>query len=91
MSQNIIIVEVNESREIRLTADMAEKLQIGDRYQVVTTSEEIILKKIEAPLVNLDQFFDSLEQMPPDPEELSLQEISNLVKEVRRFDYRFNG
>lgn len=79
-----IIVRVNESRQILLTPEIAEELQIGDHYQVVFTSDSIILKKIEAPLVDLDQFFDNLEQMPPDPQELGLQEISNIVKEMRR-------
>lgn len=48
----------------------------------------IILKKLETPtetpLVDLDRFFEHLDKMPPDPQKLSLEEISVLVKEVRQ-------
>jgi hypothetical protein len=67
-----------------LTPEFAEKLQTGDRYEVSVAENAIILKKIETPLVDLDRFFEHLDKMPPDPQKLSLEEISDLVKEVRQ-------
>lgn len=42
-----------------------------------------MIENVEKPLVDLDEFFNSLEQMEPDPNQLSLQEISEVIKEMR--------
>lgn len=36
------------------------------------------------PSVDLDKFFQELEQLEPDPNQLSMEEICEIVKEVRR-------
>jgi hypothetical protein len=36
------------------------------------------------PSSELDQFFDELSTLPPDPDQLSLEEISEEVRQVRR-------
>ena len=79
-----VVVKVNPDRKFELPPEITDQLRVGDEYKVLMTEGEIVLRKIEKPLVDLDDFFNSLEQMEPDPNQLSLQEISDVVKEMRR-------
>ncbi|MFN6475912.1 hypothetical protein [Nostoc sp. DedQUE07] len=42
-----------------------------------------MLKKITKPNVDLDEFLQGLEDLEPDPNQLTLEEISEVVKDVR--------
>ena len=43
----------------------------------------IILEKIQQPL-DLNDWFQHIEELGPDPNQPSLQEVSEMVKEVRQ-------
>lgn len=79
-----VVVKVNPDRNFEFPPEITDQLRVGDEYKVLVTEGEIVLIKVENPLVDLDEFFNSLEQMEPDPNHLSLQEISDVVKEMRR-------
>lgn len=79
-----VVVKVNPDRKFEFPPEITDQLRVGDEYKVLVTEGEIVLRKVENPLVDLDEFFNSLEQMEPDPNHLSLQEISDVVKEMRR-------
>jgi len=49
-----------------------------------TLLEQKIQQQRQRPAVNVDQFFQELDQADPDPEQPSLEELSQVVREVRR-------
>jgi hypothetical protein len=55
-----------------------------DRYQFSLTETEIVLTKIPWSQTDLNKFLDNLEELEPDPNQPTLQEISEIVKEVRQ-------
>ena len=79
-----VVVKVNPDRKFELPPEITDQLRVGDEYKVLMTEGEIVLRKVEKTLADLDDFFNSLERMEPDPNQLSLQEISDVVKEMRR-------
>lgn len=48
------------------------------------TKDSIILKKLHQDKVNIEQFFERLEAMEPDPDQPTLAEISQMIKESRQ-------
>jgi bifunctional DNA-binding transcriptional regulator/antitoxin component of YhaV-PrlF toxin-antitoxin module len=79
-----IRVKITAEGQLELPAEMQAKLIPGDEYMVSITEAEIVLKKIRKPTVNLDEFLQRLDELEPDPNQPSLEEISEIVKEVRR-------
>ncbi len=78
-----ILVQVTAEGQLELPAEIQAKLSPGDEYIVTITEGEIVLKKIRKPLTwnDLSQI---IEESEPDPDQPSLEEISEIVKEVRR-------
>lgn len=77
------IVSVTSERQLELPPEVKAKLRPGDEYSISVTEDAIVFKKVK-PEVDLDEFFRKQEQLPPDPEQLSMEEICEIVKEVRR-------
>lgn len=78
------IVSVTDKRELNLPLEIQSQLQPGDEYRAIVTENSIVLKKVSKLTVDLDEFLQDLEELEPDPNQLTPQEISDLVKEVRR-------
>ena len=78
-----ILVKVTPEGQLELPAEIQAKLSPGDEYMVSITSAEIVLKKIRKPLT-WNELSQILEESEPDPDQPSLEEISEIVKEVRR-------
>jgi len=54
-----------------------------DEYKIVITKNAIVLEKVTKPEVDIDGFLEEIEELEPDPNQPSLEEISEVVKEVR--------
>jgi hypothetical protein len=79
-----IIVKVTAGSQLELPPEIQAKLRPGDEYKVSVTENSIVLEKITKPTVDLDEFLQQLEELELDPNQPTLQEISDIVKEVRR-------
>lgn len=79
-----ITARVTAQGKLEIPPDILAKLQPFAEYEVSVTEDEIVFKKIHKPNVDLDEFLQHLEEIEPDPNQPTLQEISEIVKEVRQ-------
>ncbi|MBW4672753.1 MAG: AbrB/MazE/SpoVT family DNA-binding domain-containing protein [Desmonostoc geniculatum HA4340-LM1] len=84
MMETDILVKVTAEGQLKLPVELQAQLHAGDEYLVTITDEEIVLKKISKPSVDLDQFLEKMDALEPDPNQPSLEEIHEIVKEVRQ-------
>jgi hypothetical protein len=77
------IGSVTPDRDILLPPEVQATLQPGDEYLVWQTEDTILLKKVQRPTTIADIRAKVL-AIGPDPEEPSLAELSQLVREVRQ-------
>jgi len=78
-----VFVKVTPLCQIELPSEIQAQLHPGDEYKVSVTEDSIVLKKIQQPL-DLNEWFRRIEELGFDPNQPTLQEISDMVKEVRR-------
>ncbi|BAZ20457.1 hypothetical protein NIES4073_13330 [Kalymmatonema gypsitolerans NIES-4073] len=78
-----LIVKVTPEGQIELPSEIQAQLRPGDEYVVSVAEGSIVLKKIQKSL-ELDEWFQRIEELGPDPNQPTLQEISEMVKEVRK-------
>ncbi|MDZ7968847.1 MAG: hypothetical protein RM368_28515 [Nostoc sp. DedSLP03] len=83
MSTNIV-AKVTAEGKLEIPSEVLVKLQPLTEYEVSVTENEIVLKKITKPNVDLDEFLQGLEDLESDPNQLTLEEISEVVKDVRQ-------
>ncbi|EKQ70048.1 hypothetical protein OsccyDRAFT_0311 [Leptolyngbyaceae cyanobacterium JSC-12] len=83
MDETEVLVKVTEAGKLELPDEIRAQFQAGEEYLVSVTNGEIHIKKVLTPEVDLDEFFRQLNEAPADPNQPSLQEISEVVKEVR--------
>ena len=83
-------VAEEKSGNLTFTTDIEEmqklqaELEASDRYEVSMTSNEIIFKKILPNVLTWEDLSQRIEAAGEDPKQPSLQEISEIVKEVRK-------
>ena len=89
--QNYLASVAEEKRgNLTFTTDIEEmrklqaELEASDRYEVSVTSNEIVFKKISPNVLTWEDLSQRIEAAGEDPEQPSLQEISEIVKEVRK-------
>jgi hypothetical protein len=78
------LLKVNPKGKLELPPEVQTRLKPGDIYVVSLTEDAITLKKVQEDNVNLEDFFQRLETIEPDPHQPSLAEISKMVKEARK-------
>ena len=76
------IVSVTDNCQLELPPEVQATLNPGDEYLIWTTDDSIWFKKIQKPLT-YSALLKRIETLDADSEEMSLEEISNLVKTVR--------
>ncbi len=76
------IVSITTDGKLELPAKIQRQIKPGS-YKVSMKEDSIILEKIQPPL-DLNNWFRRIEELGPYPNQPSLQEISEMVKEVRR-------
>ncbi|MDB9419169.1 hypothetical protein [Microcystis aeruginosa] len=79
-----LLIEINREGNIELPPEVQTLLNPGDKYMISLTEDSIILKKVHQDKVNLEQFFERLEAMEPDPNQPTLAEISQMIEEARQ-------
>lgn len=80
---NKVVAKISAKRQLELPTEIMEQLQPFAEYEVSMTENEILLKKIRKPLT-WDELKRRQDELGPDPDELTLEEISEIVKEVRQ-------
>jgi bifunctional DNA-binding transcriptional regulator/antitoxin component of YhaV-PrlF toxin-antitoxin module len=78
------IAKVTPEHQINFPPELQEKLNPGDEYNVVVTETSLILERVIKPSINLDEFLEELDNLEPDSEQPTLEEISAIVKQVRQ-------
>ena len=78
-----LIARVNSEGKLEIPDEILQQLQPFTEYEISLTEESIILEKKINSTVNIDEFLQESENLKTDPEQPTLQEISEVVKEVR--------
>lgn len=81
--QTGILVSVSADGRLEIPPELQSQMQPLSRYEVLVTNNEIIFKRIPQSL-SWDDLSQRIEAAGIDPEEPSLQEISDIVKDVRK-------
>ena len=79
-----LIVKVTPDGKLEIPSEVLAQLQPLTEYEILVTEGSIIFKKIIKPRIDLDKFLQEIDELEPDPEQPTLQEISEIVKEVRQ-------
>ncbi|MBE9139111.1 hypothetical protein IQ254_18245 [Nodosilinea sp. LEGE 07088] len=77
------IISVTTDRQLKIPPEIQEQLNPGDEYLISVTDDVITFQKIQKPL-QFDQLQQKIDALGPGPNEMSLEEISTLVKDVRQ-------
>lgn len=78
------IAKVTSEGKLEIPPEILQQLQPLTEYEILVTDQEIILKKQSNVTVDLDLFLQELDQLEPDPEQPTLEEISEIVRKVRQ-------
>ena len=77
-----ITVPVNSDGKLEIPAEIEAQLKPGDRYTVTVTADNIVFQKVAG--FDWEEWERRIEAVSPDPDELTMEEICELVREVRR-------
>jgi hypothetical protein len=78
-----ITVCVSADGKLEVPAEIQTKLQPGDRYQVIVTGDKIVFEKVKASF-DWEELRRRRDSLPPDPNPMTMEEICEIVREVRR-------
>ena len=78
-----MIITIAENGQLNLPPEIQSQIRAGDEYEVSVRENSIVLKKLQKS-IDLKEWFQRIEELGPGPEQPTLQEISDIVKEVRR-------
>lgn len=78
-----IIVKVTADSQLELPPEIQAKLRPGDKYKASVAEDSIVFKKVQKPLT-WTELSQQIEELGSDPNQPTLQEISEIVKEVRQ-------
>jgi len=77
-----ITVSVSPDGKLEIPADIQTQLQPGDQYQVIVTTDKIIFEKVAG--FDWEELRRRRESLPPEPNPMTMEEICEIVREVRR-------
>ena len=77
-----IRVSVTSDRQLELPSEIQAMLQPGDEYVIFQTEDTLTFKKVNRP-ITFAEMTARINTLGVDPEEPTLQEISQMVREVR--------
>lgn len=77
------IVKVTPEGQLELPFEIQTQLRPGDEYKISITEDSIVFKKVQKPLTWAELSW-RIEQLGSDPHQPTLQEISEMVKEIRQ-------
>ena len=76
-----ITVSVSPDGKLEIPAEIQTQLKPGDRYQVIVTADKIIFEKVAG--FDWEEWERRVEAANPDPDQLTTEEICEIVREVR--------
>ncbi len=77
------LVSVTPDRQLELPPEIQATLQPGDEYLIWQTADTILFKKVQKP-ETLADIRAKVSALGPDPETPTLEELSQIVREVRQ-------
>jgi antitoxin component of MazEF toxin-antitoxin module len=77
-----LIAKVTSEGKLEIPPEILQQLQPNSEYEISVTENEIKMIKTKKKLT-LDELFQIVDNSEPDPEQPTLEEISEIVKEVR--------
>jgi hypothetical protein len=80
--QTTITINLNSEGKLELPSEISRIFSEGEQYLVSINSDTISFQKV--PQFAWDQWEKSLEEAGDDPEQLTTEEICEIVREVRR-------
>lgn len=78
-----LIAKVTADGKLEIPSEVLAQLQPLTEYEILVTENEIKLTKTK-PRLTLDKLFQLIDEAQPDPDQPTLAEISEIVKEVRQ-------
>ncbi|MEG4285745.1 hypothetical protein QUB68_21685 [Microcoleus sp. A006_D1] len=81
--QSNITVSVSPDGKLEIPAEIESQLKPGDKYTVTVTADSIVFQKMKAAF-DWEEWRRRRDSLPPDPNPMSIEEICEIVREVRR-------
>ncbi len=81
MKPNIIVI-VSSERKLEIPPEIEAQLNPGDRYSVIVTADRIVFQKVAG--FDWEELRRRRESLPPEPNPMTMEEICEIVREVRR-------
>ena len=78
-----ITVAVSPDGKLEIPAEIESQLKSGDKYTVTVTANSIVFQKLKAGF-DWEELRRRRDSLPPDPNPMSIEEICEIVREVRR-------
>jgi len=78
-----ITVVVSPDGKLEIPAEIESQLKSGDKYTVTVTKDSIVFEKMKAGF-DWEEFRRRRDSLPPDPNPMTIEEICEIVREVRR-------
>ena len=78
-----ITVAVNSEGKLEIPAEIESQLKPGDKYTLTVTEDSMVFEKMK-PGFDWEEWERRVEAANPDPNELTTEEICEIVREVRR-------
>lgn len=77
------VISVTSDRQLELPPELQATLQPGDEYLIWQTDDTILFRKVQRP-ISLADIRLRVNALGVDPEEPTLEELSQIVREVRQ-------
>jgi len=78
-----ITVAVSPDGKLEIPAEIEAQLKAGDKYTVTVTEDSIVFQKMKAGF-DWEEWRRRIDSLPPDPNPMTIEEICEVVREVRR-------
>ena len=78
-----ITVAVSPDGKLEIPAEIEAQLKPGDKYTVTVTADSIVFDKLKAGF-DWEELGRRRDSLPPDPNPMTIEEICEIVREVRR-------
>lgn len=78
-----LIAKVTSNKTLEIPVEIQENLEPFSEYEIFVTEDQIILKKT-SPKISFEDIRRKVKEAGKDPNQPTLEEISQIVKEVRR-------
>ena len=78
------IISVTDNLQLKIPPEIKAKLHVGDEFMIWEEGENIFFPKLQKP-VSLNDLRSRVHSLEVDPEQPTLDELSELVRDYRHF------